>query len=114
MNDVTRDMTAASASSRVEKKLIFSVFSCLRHITMELNHYEVVFDYFYTLDFSGILRETFQISDVSFAVFRTKIKYKLINTLTPLYIIDLVTFFVCLEAIIIKPNHNHSIYQLVV
>ena len=103
MNDITRDMTAASTSSRVEKKLIFSVFSCLRHITMELNHYEVVFDYFYTLDFSGILRETFQISDVSFAVFRTKIKikYKLINTLTPLYIIDLVTFF-CV------PGSNHN------
>ena len=100
MNDVTRDMTAASASSRVEKKLIFSVFSCLRHITMELKHYEVAFDYFYILDFSSILRKTLQMSDVSFAVIN-KIKYNFINTLAPLYIIDLVTFF-C------EPGSNHN------
>ena len=62
--------------------------------------YQVAFDYFYTLDFSGILRNHFK-SDVSFAVFRTTSKYNFINASAPLYIIDLVTFFCGPES-----NHN--------
>ena len=62
MNDITRDMTAASASSRVEKKeLIFSVFLLsATYYNGAKSLYEVEFDYFYTLDFSGILRNPFK------------------------------------------------------